>query len=279
MESVMPGLSAEEVQFYQKNGYISPINILSEKEAISFHEELQSIESKYGSDLTGLGRNNTHQVIPFIDQLAHHPKILDVVQSIIGQNILVAGTTLFIKEPEQAGFISWHQDAKYNGLKPYNWVTAWLALTEVNVENGCMYMWPGSHIDGERDHEDTYGKDNLLTRGQTVANVPDNETVAIELKPGQLSLHHPWIVHGSGQNTSQKRRVGLAIQSYISTDVEQVHGETFVQLGRGIDECNHHPHVMRNSGLMVEPEVEYWKKANKALQGVLYHGAKKLGKF
>ena len=275
----MSGLSAKEVQFYQKNGYISPINILSEKEAISFHEELQSIESKYGSDLTGLGRNNTHQVIPFIDQLAHHPKILDVVQSSIGQNILVAGTTLFIKEPEQAGFISWHQDAKYNGLKPYNWVTAWLALTEVNVENGCMYMWPGSHIDGEREHDDTYGKDNLLTRGQTVANVPDNETVAIELKPGQLSLHHPWIVHGSGQNTSQKRRVGLAIQSYISTDVEQVHGETFVQLGRGIDEYNYHPHVMRNSGLMVEPEVEYWNKANKALQGVLYHGAKKLGKF
>ena len=275
----MSGLSAKEVQLYQKNGYISPLNILSEKEAISFHEELQSIESKHGSDLTGLGRNNTHQVIPFIDQLVHHPKILDVVQSIIGQNILVAGTTLFIKEPEQAGFISWHQDAKYNGLKPYNWVTAWLALTEVNVENGCMYMWPGSHIDGEREHDDTYGKDNLLTRGQTVANVPDNETVAIELKPGQLSLHHPWIVHGSGQNTSQKRRVGLAIQSYISTDVEQVHGETFVQLGRGIDEYNYHPHVMRNSGLMVEPEVEYWNKANKALQGVLYHGAKKLGKF
>jgi len=275
----MSGLSPEEVQFYLKNGYISPINILSEKEATSFHEKLQSIESKYGSDLTGVGRNNTHQVIPFIDHLAHNPKILDVVQSIIGPNILIAGTTLFIKEPEQAGFISWHQDAKYNGLKPYNWVTAWLALTEVTVENGCMYMWPGSHIDGEREHDDTYGKDNLLTRGQTVANVPEKETVAIELKPGQLSLHHPWIVHGSGQNTSKTRRVGLAIQSYLATDVKQINGETYVQLGRGIDEYNHHPHVMRASGLMVEPEVECWHKANKALQGVLYHGAKKLGKF
>ena len=275
----MSGLSVEDVQFYQKNGYISPINILSENEAISFHEELQSIESKYESDLTGLGRNNTHQVIPFIDQLAHNPKILDVVQSIIGPNILVAGTTLFIKEPEQAGFISWHQDAKYNGLKPDNWVTAWLALTEVTVENGCMYMWLGSHIDGEREHYDTYGEHNLLTRGQTVANVPEKETVAIELKPGQLSLHHPWIVHGSGQNTSKTRRVGLAIQSYLATDVEQINGETYVQLGRGIDEYKHHPHLMRASGLMVGPEVEYWNKANKALQGVLYHGAKKLGKF
>ena len=142
-----------------------------------------------------------------------------------------------------------------------------------------MYMWPGSHIDGEREHDDTYGEDNLLTRGQTVANVPEKETVAIELKPGQLSLHHPWIVHGSGQNTSKTRRVGLAIQSYLATDVEQINGETYVQLGRGIDEYNHHPHVMRATGLMVEPEVEYWNTANKALQGVLYHGAKKIGKF
>ena len=275
----MTGLNAEEIQFYHDNGYISPIDIITENEAISFHDELQSIETRYGSNFAGLGRNNTHQVIPFIDHLAHHPKMLDVVQSIIGPNILVAGTTLFIKEPEQTGFISWHQDAKYNGLKPYNWVTAWLALTEVNVDNGCMYMWPGSHIDGEREHKDTFGKDNLLTRGQTVANVPDNETVAIELVPGQLSLHHPWIVHGSGHNASKKRRVGLAVQSYLATEVEQVHGETYVQLGRGVDECNHHPHVMRATGLMVEPEVKYWNKANKALQEVLYHGAKKLGNF
>ena len=275
----MTGLSAEEIRSYYDNGYISPINILTEKEATSFHEELQSIEARYGPNLAGLGRNNTHQVIPFIDQLAHHSKILDVVQSIIGPNILVAGTTLFIKEPEQAGFISWHQDAKYNGLKPYNWVTAWLALTEVNVENGCMYMLPGSHIDGEREHNDTYGKDNLLTRGQTVVNVPEKETVAIELAPGQLSLHHPWVVHGSGQNTSKKRRVGLAIQSYLATNVEQIIGQSYVQLGRGVDEYKHHSHVMRATGLMVESEIKYWNKANKALQEVLYYGAKKLGKF
>ncbi len=275
----MTGLNAEEIQFYHDNGYISPVTILTENEAISFHGELQSIEARYGANLAGLGRNNTHQVVPFIDHLAHHPKILDVVQSIIGPNILVAGTTLFIKEPEQAGFISWHQDAKYNGLKPYNWITAWLALTEVNVQNGCMYMWPGSHIDGEREHDDTYEEGNLLTREQKVANVPDEQTVAIELKPGQLSLHHPWVVHGSGQNTSKKRRVGLAIQSYLSSDVKQINGKTYVQLGRGVDEYNHHPHVMRSTGLMVDAEINYWNKANEALQGVLYHGAKKLGKF
>ena len=77
----------------------------------------------------------------------------------------------------------------------------------------------------------------------------------------------------------KKQRVGLDIQSYLATDVEQINGETYVQLGRGVDEFNHHLHVMRATGLMVDPEVKYWKKANKAPQGVLYHGAKKLGKF
>jgi len=119
--------------------------------------------------------------LPLFDQIAHHPSILDVIESLIGPNILVAGTTLFIKEPEQRGFISWHQDARYNGLKPYNWVTAWLALTEVTKENGCMYMWPKSHLDGQRDHVDTYGKDNLLTRGQTITNVPKDKITPIEI--------------------------------------------------------------------------------------------------
>ena len=70
----MIGLSAEEIQFYHQNGYIAPINILTEEEAISFNDELRSIETRYGSDLADLGRNNIHQVIPFIDQLAHTPK-------------------------------------------------------------------------------------------------------------------------------------------------------------------------------------------------------------
>ena len=114
-----------------------------------------------------------------------------------------------MKEPEQKGFISWHQDARYIGLEPFNWVTAWLALSDVTTENGCMYMWEGSHHAGQRDHVDTYGKDNLLTRGQTVMDVPEDITVPIELRPGQLSLHHPWVVHGSGHNTSKHRRLVL----------------------------------------------------------------------
>lgn len=275
----MTALTADQANLYQQNGYLAPIEIFTEDEAGKLYTTFQQLENDHGESLLGYGRNNAHQVLPLFDWIAHHPSILDVIESLIGPNILVAGTTLFVKEPEQRGFISWHQDARYNGLKPYNWVTAWLALTEVTKENGCMYMWPESHLDGQRDHVDTYGEDNLLTRGQTVMDVPKDKIVPIELRPGQLSVHHPWVVHGSGHNTSNKRRVGLAIQSYIGTEVEQLLGETFVQLARGTDDYNHHFWVPRTSGVMVDEEVALWHDANKALRKVLYQGAERLGAY
>ena len=271
-------LTADQANFYQQNGYLAPINIFTDEEANALYKDFQWFENEYSESLRGYGRNNAHQVFPLFDHIAHHPSILDVIESLIGPNILVAGTTLFIKEPEQPGFISWHQDARYNGLKPYNWVTAWLALTEVTKENGCMYMWPESHLDGQRHHVDTYAEDNLLTRGQTISGVPEDKVVPIELRPGQLSVHHPWVVHGSGHNTSKKRRVGLAIQSYIGTEVEQLLGETFVQLARGRDDYNHHFLIPRASGVMIDEEVNMWHAANRELRKVLYHDAEKLGK-
>ena len=75
---------------------------------------------------------------------------------------------------------SYHQDAKYIGLEPHNWVTAWIAITDSNNENGCMRMWPKSHIE-LKDHNQKFNEGNLLTRGQTVEGVPENEVKPIEL--------------------------------------------------------------------------------------------------
>ena len=140
-------------------------------------------------------------------------------------------------------------------------------------------MWPESHLMGQRDHVDTYGDDNLLSRGQTVMDVPENKVVPVELRPGQLSVHHPWVVHGSGHNTSDKRRVGFAIQSYIGSDVEQHLGNTFVQLARGRDDYGYHYLVPRAPGVTVDDEVAMWRTANQQLRAVLYNDAEKIGKY
>lgn len=275
-----PGaLSAQQQQQYEDHGFVAPIDVLSGDEVQEALQALQDAEDQWPDALSGAGRNNAHYVLPTLDSLTHNSRILDAVESLIGHNILVAGTTLFIKEPDTSGFISWHQDARYIGLEPHNWVTAWLALTDVTEENGCMYMWPGSHKGPLIKHEDTFGEDNLLTRGQTVPNVPEEETVPVLLKAGQLSLHHPRVVHGSGPNRSDSRRIGFAIQSYIGADVDQVIGEIFVQQARGTDPYGYHTHRERTTSTMSEDNIAFRDLANDKLQQIFYAGASKTRDF
>jgi len=272
-------LTKEQIDLYNRDGFIAPIDIYSREEAAAIRQELEGLEASYPEAVTGRNRNNVHYVTSLFDKIVHNPDILDAVETLIGKDFLVGGTTLFIKEPEQRGFISWHQDARYIGLEPENWVTAWLALSDVTTENGCMYMWPGSHLEGAREHLDTFDEENLLTRGQTVQNVPTNDTIPVALQAGQLSLHHPWVVHGSGHNKSKSRRIGFAIQSYIGTNVDSVYGKIFVQQARGSDTYRYHQHTPRPSSVMAEQDVEFRDKANEALKAIFYRGAKKIGKY
>jgi len=272
-------LSNKELENYKTNGFVAPVDVLTLEEVKKIKEEIEYIEKKWPNELIGLGRNNVHYISPVFDKVCHNKKILDSVQSIIGNDILVGGTTLFIKDPDSKGFVSWHQDAKYIGFEPYNWVTAWLAITDANEENGCMRMWAGSHKEKIKDHEDTYDENNLLTRGQTVQNVPIKKTIPNILKAGQLSLHHPMIVHGSGPNKSNQRRIGFVIQSYIGTNVDQVLGKIYVQQARGADTFKYHEHAKRPVELMNKKDIKFKNKANKELAKIFYRDAKKVGKY
>ena len=275
----MSSLNSKQLKDYEDHGYVAPIDVLSLEEAEEIKKEIEQIEKKWPKELIGLRRNNIHYISPIFDKVCHNSKILDDVESIIGKDILVGGTTLFIKDPDKKGFVSWHQDAKYIGFEPYNWVTAWLAITDANEENGCMRMWSGSHKENIKDHKDTYDKNNLLTRGQTVPNVPIEKTTLNILKAGQLSLHHPMIVHGSGPNKSNQRRIGFVIQSYIGTNVDQVLGKIFVQQARGKDTFQYHVHTKRPVELMGKKDIELKNKANEELSKIFYKDAKKIGKF
>jgi len=277
----MSHLSKNEINQYNEKGYLAPIDVLTKDEADEVKEEIEFIEKKWPKELEGLGRNYVHLISPIFDKVVHNSKILDVVESIIGTNILVAGTTLFIKDPDKIGFVSFHQDAKYIGFEPYNWVTAWLAITDSNEENGCMRMWPGTHKDELKIHEEKFNNDqgNLLTRGQTIDNVPIEKTEPVFLKAGQMSLHHPRIVHGSGINKSNKRRIGFVIQSYIGTNVEQVIGKVYVQQARGEDLFNYHEHTKRPVNTMEKEDINIKNKANEALSKIFYSGLSQKGKF
>jgi non-heme Fe2+,alpha-ketoglutarate-dependent halogenase len=274
----MTYLSSNQLKQYKDEGFVAPINIFSKEKAKEIRNQIELIEKELPGELDKSGRYNAHLISPLLDEVTHSSKILDAVESLIGKNILVCGTTLFIKNPNEKDYVSYHQDAKYIGLEPHNWVTAWVAVTDSNEENGCMKMWPGSHLD-IKNHDEKFNEENLLTRGQTVENVPDNEVKSVELVAGQMSLHHPRIVHGSGVNKSNDRRIGFVIQSYIGTNVRQILGQNSVQLARGVDEFNHHDIIQRPNSLMNKEDLLIKQRENKYLQEIFYKGSDKKGTY
>ena len=149
----MSYLSSNQLKQYRDEGFVSPINIFKSQKAKDIRNEIELIENKIPSELEKSGRYNAHLISPLLDEVTHNSKILNAVESLIGKNILVCGTTLFIKNPNEKGFVSYHQDAKYIGLEPHNWVTAWVAITDSNEKNGCMRMWSGSHKDDLKEHD------------------------------------------------------------------------------------------------------------------------------
>tara|TARA_Y100001970_G_scaffold97190_1_gene122391 strand:+ start:282 stop:1109 length:828 start_codon:yes stop_codon:yes gene_type:complete len=275
----MTYLTSNQLKQYNDEGYVAPLNVLSADEANEIRNEIEFIEKKWPKELEGSGRNYVHLISPIFDKISHNEKILNAVESLIGKNILICGTTLFIKNPNEKGYVSFHQDAKYIGLEPYNWVTAWIAVTDSNKENGCMRMWSGSHKDDLKDHYQKFDEGNLLTRGQSVENVPLKETKPIVLKAGQMSLHHPKIIHGSGLNLSKDRRIGFVIQSYIGSDVNQVLGKMYVQKARGEDNFKYHEYAPRAKQLMDPKDIKTRKKANDELNKIFYSGSAKIGKY
>jgi ectoine hydroxylase-related dioxygenase (phytanoyl-CoA dioxygenase family) len=135
--------------------------------------------------------------------------------------------------------VSWHQDSTYWGLDPDDVITAWVAFTPSNLESGCMKVIPGTHTESQIPHVDTFHQDNLLSRGQEIAvEVDESKAVDVILRPGEISLHHIKLVHGSAPNRSADRRIGFAIR-YIPTHVRQTKVRDSATLVRGVDAYHH----------------------------------------
>lgn len=169
-----------------------------------------------------------------------HKRILDVVESLIGPDILVFHTTVWFKHPGTGDYVPWHQDATYFGLDPYEHVTAWVALTESTRENGCVEIMPGSHSLGQRPHRDDRDQSAMLSRGQTLS-IDLNESLAapLLLSAGEVSFHHTLLMHRSAPNNSPEPRVGFGI-SFIPTRVRHTTKTRLsATLVRGVDNFGH----------------------------------------
>lgn len=221
---------------YREQGFLSGIEVLSREEAAEQRRALERAETAIGPLHY---RAKVHTILRAPFEAAVHPRVLDIVEALIGPDILLYNVTYIVKEPGSAAHVSWHQDLTYWGLSHDDQVSLWLALSPATAESGCMRMLPGSHLQGRQAHEPTSDRDNVLLQGQTVRAVDERQAVTCALEPGQASFHHGWTLHHSLPNRSRDRRIGLNVQ-YLAAHVRQTKdAEDSALLVRGSDRYRH----------------------------------------
>ncbi len=202
---------------YEREGFLGELEIFSEEEILHFRGCFDQLEEREGRENCQIGLAGRHLTEKFIWQLATDRKLLDVAEQLMGEDILLLSTHFFCKypDPEAEAFVAWHQDVTYWGLEPPVAYTAWIAIDDSDVENGCMQVIPGSHRKGIISHGKSEKEGNLLSINQAIPDeeVDESKNVNLELKAGEVSFHHGHLFHSSRPNNSTRRRCGLTVES------------------------------------------------------------------
>lgn len=215
-------LSAAQAEQYRRQGFAFPVPVLTAAEVRELRADLEYWEGQQGHPLDYPEKSKSYLLYKWADTLVHHPRVLDAVEDVIGPDILVYHSTMWIKEPHTPAHVRWHQDGAYFFLHPHEHVTAWVALSEASEKAGCMRVVPGTHTLPMIEHDDKPGPHNMIKRGQGISDRFDNEKgVAMPLRAGELSLHHTALVHCSPGNDNDDRRMGLGI-SFIPAHVRPI---------------------------------------------------------
>lgn len=222
---------------YRRDGFVSPVRLFSANEADKHREVMEAAEAKIGK-LHYQAKVHTVLRSPF--ELASHPRVLDLVEQLLGPDILIYNVEFIVKEPRTPSFVSWHQDLTYWGFDSDDQVSMWLALSPATKESGCMRMVPGSHANGMLEHVNSKDENNVLFQGQSVQGVDESKAVVCALEPGEATFHHGWTLHASFPNQTDERRIGLNVQ-YLKPSMKQMkHEADSALLVRGEDRYGHY---------------------------------------
>jgi hypothetical protein len=212
-------LSREQLASWNTDGYLAPLDVLTPDEAIDYRlyfDDLLAQALAAGRDSYSI--SSAHMKHGRVWDLLNHPNIVGPIRDILGENVIGWGAHFFCKMPGDGKSVDWHQDCSYWPLTPTKAITAWLAIDDADLENGCMEVAVGSHNQGLIPFETSdSGSANVLD--QSVKNPHRFGTMrATPLIAGQMSLHSDLLLHGSLPNNSTRRRCGLTLR-YCPADV------------------------------------------------------------
>ncbi len=234
---------------YEQDGFVTGIALFSPEEIARYRARFDALEAREGREKCQIGLQGWHFREEFIWQMATDPRVLDLMEQVMGEDLLLLSTHFFCKYPDKEGkkFVAWHQDITYWGLEPPIAHTAWIAVDDSDIENGCMQAIPGSHRSGIAPHGKSTREGNLLSINQEIPDeyVDKTHVVHLELQAGQASIHDGQVFHASHPNTSQRRRCGLTVR-FIPPHARQVVSNSYGQqwkpiLVRGADRYHYYP--------------------------------------
>lgn len=224
----MPSLSSAEVTQYQQDGYVIPEYRLSDAWVTRMQTALNTLiannpgvrpEKLVSAHIESGNNEGVNGVKDFLD-LAMNEDILDLVQQVIGEDVILWGCHVFCKPAEEGYETPWHQDGHYWPIRPLANCTVWVALEPSTKENGCLRVIPGSHANKQlHDHLHEDRSDLTLNQRMAEGTFDEAQATDLELQPGQMSLHDVYMIHGAKANTSGIRRTGVALRYMPGTSL------------------------------------------------------------
>lgn len=261
-------LTPAQQQAYAERGFTGPLTILSSEEAARLAQQYQQYAAALpGGAVSGDWRFKSHLLLPWVWELAAHPRLVAAVSEALGgcRSILCWSTDWFCKQPGDGAFTGWHQDSTYVGLDPPDVVTAWLALTPANAANGCLHFLPGSHTK-QLPHVETRAEGNLLLKGQTIPELAGVEGEHVALLPGQATLHHIRLAHCSGPAApGSQPRLGLALRYMAAHVAQSLDPRDSVTVVAGRDTFGLYRHERRPASEMDEAALQEHRAAVQAV--------------
>lgn len=238
-------LSAEQIKKFHVQGYLFPVDVLTQREVrevLAAYQRYRTVVDRAGGLLNKRWNHpKVHLIAKWADALVHHPRLLDLATDVIGPDLLVWSTTVFVRERRSSSRLAWHQDAPY-----YGWagsedaaVRIWVALTRTTRQNGTLLYCRESHTAGLLPHDFIDRSPAGVMQGEQVEyTAKDEDIVAVEIDAGQASLHQPTTVHSSGPSSVDAERICFAVD-YLAPSIVPLYGQDSALLVRGDDRYEH----------------------------------------
>jgi ectoine hydroxylase-related dioxygenase (phytanoyl-CoA dioxygenase family) len=236
-------LTPEQVRQFQEQGYLKGFRVFSPEQAAGFVRKYDELATRLPEGVEPSFVNWWHKKNRFLYDVCITPLLLDYVEDLLGPHFFLWGSQFFAKEAGDARIVPWHQDAQYWPLAPQHAVTVFIAFTDCLPENACMQVVPGTQNRGILRHHTASGERYVLNQELDADTFDPAAAVNLDLLAGEISLHHDGIVHGSGPNRSDQRRIGFTMR-FSSTDVKcdlRVWPTFQAFQVRGTDEYRHNP--------------------------------------